>query len=157
MNKKLIVVLIPVIIIVAIVISIIQNPTAQPESSTKPLPSTAIKKTSLPQQTKQSNLQKIKNIVIPSEKQKSAEEVTKSEEARQAELKAQKLVQWALDNAQLTPEQKRQKIVNLTVQARTLVKKGASQKAIDMAEELLFLDPENKEAPKLIEKANSVH
>jgi len=120
---------------------------------TQPVPTT-VKSGTKPQKAKQSALEKIKSIVLPGEKQKTLEQAKRLEEARQAEMKAQKVKQWALENANLTPEEKQHKIVNLTVQARTRIKKGKYQEAIDMAEEILTLDHGHTEAKVLIEKAN---
>jgi len=56
--------------------------------------------------------------------------------------------------AEEAAEEKRLKIVNLTVQARTKLIKGEYQKVVDMAQEILGLDPEHREAKTLIEKAS---
>jgi len=148
MNKKLIIVLIGVFILILFAVT-----GEKDQKITQPVPITVKTKTK-PQKTKQSAFQKIKNIVVPGEKQKSLEEAKRLEETRLAEIKAQKAKQRALENANLTPDEKRQKIVNLTVQARTKLKKGKYLEVIDMAEELLSLDPDHKEAKVLIERAN---
>jgi len=151
MNKKSIIVILGACILIFIAIS--NNKSSK---DTQPIPGTQ-KTVVKPQKSKQSVLQKIKNIVAPVVKKNTSEETVDLEAieaTKQAKLKARRIQKWTKKYDGLTPEQVHQNTVNLIVQARTKIKRGKISEAHVMVEELFFLDPESTAAKKLIDRIN---
>jgi len=86
-------------------------------------------------------------IKTPQEKQTNVEEIVEVEKVP--------INRWADEHAQFTEVQRKQRIINLTVQARTRLKRGQYDELFTLTEELLYLDPDNANANSLIRRAKS--
>jgi len=104
------------------------------------------------QQAKQKALEETRRI--EAEAQRAKQEAL--EKARRAEAEAQKAKETAEEAVRQKATEIQGKINALVAQATTLLDSGEYQRAIDVAQQILGLDPNSTEANSIIERAKKV-
>ena len=104
------------------------------------------------QQAKQKALEETARI--EAEAQRAKQEAL--EKARRAEAEAQKAKETAQEAVKQKAAEIQTKINTLVAQATALLDSGEYQRAIDIAQQILSLDPNSVEANLIIEKAKKV-
>ena len=153
MNKRMIVLLVFLLVLVGIIIIGKQREQAiQLEQMEIKAANELRRVVAEAQKARQKALEETRRIEAEAQRAKQAA----LEEARRAEADAQRAKEMAEEAVRQRATEIQTKINELIAQARALLDSAEYQKAIDVAEEILGLDPDSTEAKSIIERAKGL-